>query len=1026
MKPLKLTLQAFGPFAGSEVIDFTELGANPLFLINGPTGAGKSSILDAICFALYGQTTGAERDGAQMRCDHADLAMLTEVSLAFSLGEKRYLIRRVPQQERAKSRGEGTTSQNPEAQLRELDGSEDGRLLVSKSVSEATAHIKELMGLDVEQFRQVMVLPQGKFRELLMADSKEREKIFGQLFQTNIYRRIEERLKAQAAGIKHAVEGHHNEIKGILQAADVSREDEVVEETQKLKPLLTEALADKQAADQKQQLASRNKDSGLALQKRFTELAAKREELSATQLLEPQIAEKKTRLAQALQAQKIQPSYETQLAQLNQLKLLEQQIAASKAQCLQADEAHKAATEEYSRAKLALDDVDELKKQHLDLQRYEGVLAQLGETDAQLQICQKTAKSSLEQFDVKQREQRSLLAEQAANQIAVNELSITLEQLPTQQAALEGLSYKFKLRQQLEQLRDAAVDISLRVRAAQVELDLHSSEFEQARLTANQTELGWHAGQAALLARELQLGQPCPVCGSGEHPHPAIERSGDELISKEQVDTARNLQQQAFTQWTACKEEFDRVNNLKTLNTKEGQQLKASITEFADKSVDEMSEAVAATQNQLEQLQAKQIEQQQLNRRTNEIQQTLASLSESLLSLETVAKNDHELLIQISTQIEQLQQQIPEPYRETGRLAKELNSLTERIDSIVQAAAAAEQILIQQKSALDKIDSTVAALSKQLADTELQANKATETWQQALQASDFIDAATFKLALLAEVEQNNLQVDIDHYHTKTSNIAAVIEQMAAELAQQRIPDIAALEAALAAASEWFKQADTTWQKWDGRNNLLVSVQGKLKKAHEKNEILEKQYAVIGTLSEVANGQTGDKISLNRFVLSVLLDDVLIQASQRLRIMSKGRYQLVRKEDRAKGNKASGLELEVEDGNTGKSRAVATLSGGESFMAALSLALGLSDVVQSYAGGIKLDALFIDEGFGSLDSESLDAAIRVLIDLQQSGRMIGIISHVSELKEQMALRVDVKSGPSGSRIALDASCKAIVY
>ena len=175
--------------------------------------------------------------------------------------------------------------------------------------------------------------------------------------------------------------------------------------------------------------------------------------------------------------------------------------------------------------------------------------------------------------------------------------------------------------------------------------------------------------------------------------------------------------------------------------------------------------------------------------------------------------------------------------------------------------------------------------------------------------------------------------------------------------------------------------------------------------------------MFGTLSDVANGATGNKISLQRFVLSVLLDDVLIQASHRLNIMSKGRYQLVRKEDRAKGNKASGLELEVEDGDTGKPRSVATLSGGESFMAALSLALGLSDVVQSYAGGIKLDTLFIDEGFGSLDIESLDGAIRVLIDLQASGRMIGIISHVTELKEQMANRIDVLGSRLGSSIKI---------
>ncbi|MGR9052188.1 MAG: AAA family ATPase, partial [Gammaproteobacteria bacterium] len=241
MRPVKLTIQAFGPFAGAETIDFAALGLNPLFLINGPTGAGKSSILDAICFALYGQTTGDERDAAQMRCDFADAGTLTEAALDFSLGDKTYRIRRIPTQERPKSRGEGTTVQQAEAQLWQLDGSPEGRLLVPKSVTDATETVKNLIGLDVDQFRQVMVLPQGKFRELLLADSKEREKIFGQLFQTHIYKRIEEQLKAQAAGIRQAVEQHRNLIKGILQSVELGSEAEVDEALTVLQPALSAA-----------------------------------------------------------------------------------------------------------------------------------------------------------------------------------------------------------------------------------------------------------------------------------------------------------------------------------------------------------------------------------------------------------------------------------------------------------------------------------------------------------------------------------------------------------------------------------------------------------------------------------------------------------------------------------------------------------------------------------------------------------------------------------------------------------------
>jgi len=199
--------------------------------------------------------------------------------------------------------------------------------------------------------------------------------------------------------------------------------------------------------------------------------------------------------------------------------------------------------------------------------------------------------------------------------------------------------------------------------------------------------------------------------------------------------------------------------------------------------------------------------------------------------------------------------------------------------------------------------------------------------------------------------------------------------------------------------------------------VLNNTQTQLQEADAQTRTLDEQYAVVGTLSDVANGQTGNKVSLQRFVLSVLLDDVLIEASQRLYAMSKGRYQLLRKGDRSKGNRASGLELEVEDAYTSKVRPVATLSGGESFMAALSMALGLSDVVQAYAGGIKLDTLFIDEGFGSLDQESLDLAVRTLVDLQSSGRMVGVISHVAEMREQIGARIDIQKTSSGSRCAL---------
>jgi len=363
---------------------------------------------------------------------------------------------------------------------------------------------------------------------------------------------------------------------------------------------------------------------------------------------------------------------------------------------------------------------------------------------------------------------------------------------------------------------------------------------------------------------------------------------------------------------------------------------------------------------------------------------------------------------------------IPEALLEPDALDQQVDQVNSQINQLTTALESAEKQQSNARSEWDKASTHSKFLEKQFAEREEQTQVLADAWTKAINKSPFANEQEFKQAIIGEEEQDAIKASIQQWQSNLDALKGAIKQLDESIGDQSAPDFNAIEKVLEEKLAAYRLADESWNKLDARNQQLQEIQKKLEKAHKKNDELEAEYKVIGTLSDVANGQTGNKISLQRFVLSVILDDVLIQASQRLTHMSKGRYQLVRKEDRAKGNKASGLELEVEDGYSGKARAVATLSGGESFMAALSLALGLSDVVQSYAGGIKLDTLFIDEGFGSLDTESLDLAIRTLIDLQASGRTIGIISHVSELKEQMALRLDVMSDRGGSHIATVAA------
>jgi exonuclease SbcC len=1016
MKPLKLTLQAFGPFAGAEEVDFTLLGANPLFLINGPTGAGKSTILDAICFALYGHTTGAEREPSQMRCDFADPALMTEISFEFSLGAKRYRVRRVPVQEKPKKFADGITMQGAEAQLWELDGSEEGKLLVSRSVNDANNEMKGLIGLDVEQFRQVMVLPQGKFRDLLLADSRDREKIFSQLFQTGIYKRIEDQLRSKASGIKQAVENHQNQIRGILQAAEVNTEAEVAQELKLLSPDLKLALAAKTKAENDKKAVEVSRDQAVQLMKQLSDLSQKEAQLKEKLDLETEIKASQQLLAQAINAQKIQPLFINHQDQLLALNRRRQALESSVAIVKETGQRHAAAESAVALARENATELNALHKQQLELERLEIQNIELKQAQQQLKRAEVLLSESNANLKAKKDQQKGLNDELIASEKHSKSLSLKLETLAPKQMALREMSTQLEQRQELEKLREQFAIQKKSGSNCEQQFLITEQAFRVAETATKKTEMAWHAGQAALLASELDDGAPCPVCGSKEHPALAAADSSRKLVDKAEVDQVRAKEADTRQAMDASRKTWDVAVNALAQTIKECERLEGKLAQLADQTLELLVSAFENDSKEIQALLDKQEEAKKLQLRIETIKAEQITVIDALDEMTRLNGEVNEQVVRIQVGVDKLFATIPEDLREAGALSAKLEALKIRITQITATLEKAENDLITARSDFDKATSNHAALQKQLDEQIRLTEKTGSAWTSALETSPFESDDAFQSALMDDKDQQAINSNIETYRSEVDALKGAIKQMRNEVSDKTKPDLAAIEATLLEKTEAFGLADRAWRKLDQRNNQLKEIRNKLDQAHKRNEVLEAEYKVIGTLSDVANGNTGNKISLQRFVLSVLLDDVLIQASQRLIQMSKGRYQLVRKEDRAKGNKASGLELEVEDGYTGKTRSVATLSGGESFMAALSLALGLSDVVQTYAGGIKLDTLFIDEGFGSLDPESLDLAIRTLIDLQASGRMIGIISHVSELKEQMALRLDVVSGQTGSHIS----------
>jgi len=1013
MRPLELELAAFGPFAGQQRIDFRALGPHPLFLINGPTGSGKTTLLDAICFALYGSTTGDEREASQMRCDAADADTLTEVSFSFELAGSCYRIRRVPEQERPKARGEGTTRQAARAQLWALPEGAEERLLVPAKVTEATAEIERLTGLNVAQFRQVMVLPQGKFRELLLAESKAREAIFSQLFQTGIYRQLEERLKTRASAIRREVETAREVQKSILQGVGLQNRPELEQQLEALAPDLASAESRRLAARKQLEQAQQALQQGLQQQNAFAVLDRLVEERERLRTRQDEVKQWQRQLQQAEQAQRLQPLFE-------RVQVARQVRHSANAKHQQAMAAELAAARELEKAKAALEQgeaqaggLDRCKQQLATLQGYRERAARLQQAELRLnQVRLEQARAETEQR-----------AGHARLQEILNQREVLEAERRQQQTRLEQLGdVPLQLKQANDRVRDRALLVKLQKEHERLAQALQQAEQkgqglaerqQEASRQLRQLELAWHRGQAALLARELEDDRPCPVCGSREHPVPA---SSDETLPGEaELEQAREAQQRLQEQLEHARGDFKERKVELTGVMSRIHELQEQLGEAGEIPLQELERQQSDLQRAAKERELLQEQLRQSAGREAELKREETEARASLDSVVARLAREQSALAAAESEQKGAERELPADYREAGRLEQAMREAgveVERLTRNIEEARSRHQ-KASGEAAAAAATCRSAAEAKEAAARDLQALE--DEWRKRLADSPFDNQQAFEQAILAEPEQRQVRARLEEHEQAVQKNVGALQTQEASLEGQVRPEIDALEQAQTVAKEAAERAEQAWLELDKRVGRLRDAEAHLTRSEQQCAEQERQYALVGTLSEVANGQTGDKISLQRFVLSVLLDDVLVEASRRLYLMSKHRYRLLRVSERARGNRASGLDLEVEDAYTGKCRPVATLSGGESFLAALSLALGLSDVVQAYSGGIRLDTLFIDEGFGSLDPESLDLAVRALIDLQSSGRMIGVISHVAELKEQMALRLDIVSTRQGSQV-----------
>ena len=884
-------MQAFGPYGGRQTLDFAALGRHGFFLIHGPTGAGKTTILDAMAFALYGDTTSGAatdphaRQGRDMRSDHADPQLRTEVSLDFAVGGKRYRVLRSPWQQRPKRRGDGSTVETASAALWDRtdtaagDAQAEGRPLATKP-TDVTARVEQILGFRSVQFRQVVMLPQGKFQELLQASGKDREEILQRLFRTERYRELQEALKDQAQAIEREVQQATAQRAAVLHAAGAEAPDEVGERLSHLVEQVCEAEAHATAAAATEQLA-------LAALSRAQGIAARLDELAEAQADVAALA-----------------------AGADQAKALRAELAlAQKAEPL-----------------LALDRLVHDRRNDLTPRLLELEMAEMTHEGAE--AARRKAADALV-AETARGAQRLALAEQVRELTA---LTARAGELGQAQADYDSSEAALAAAQRSGAEAEATSGAALATA---------SDAVARAGDELAVLEAAWSHGQAAILSASLVPGSACPVCGSTEHPAPA--RHEGKLPGEAAV-----LEQRARV--TGLRRDYDQARDAADL-------------------------AAAGARRELAAAAAAQAA-------------AAAVLDERLRG-------------------------VPAELRDPGELALRLDNARGELAGLEAAFAKAQADDRASSDALAKAAAAHAELQRRHDELAVAVAKVEAERLERIAQAGFADERAYFAARREPPKLAELVQLVATYDAQTEAAAARLRRAAAAAAGLERPDLDLLAGDHAAAARAADEARDTRASHVAARDVLARAADDLARLQADIGDHEATYAVVGRLARVADGDNELRLSFQRYMLAAYLDDVLVVASQRLAAMTDQRFTLLRCQDGDK-RRALGLDLEVADAYTGARRPVSTLSGGETFQASLALALGLAEVVQSYEGGVKLDTVFVDEGFGSLDPENLAAALDTLIGLQTGGRLVGIISHVADLREQIEARLEVTTTRAGSQ------------
>ncbi len=1001
MIPLKLTLTAFGPYAGTQEIDFRELGDRSFFLIHGPTGCGKSSILDAMCFALYGDSSGDERTGEQMRSHLADPATATEVTFDFALGQERYRVRRSPEQQIPRKRGEGTKTRSATACLWKRTGladeADDGLPLASNP-TKVTEEIGRLFGFSSSEFRQVVMLPQGKFRQLLSANSAERGKILEALFRTEFYTRVQDKLKARAKESEENAKHLAAQQQFILKQAAVDGRPALVEQQQRVAGELADVQASIPGLREADKAAQDQFAAAKQIQEKLTGLESANTALKAIEARRPEMATKQRTLDQARCAATLEAADSLlrdrqKESERRGKELAEAHCAWEKAKAQQESAAAAMVREQAKQPKR-----DELRDRLTRLADLTGKVAQLDQARA----AHKSAATSRDELTRQAAACGARLAQiqqrAAERERSLNQAKQTTAQLAGAKLAADAEGKTLVDRKALAAVwADLAAESKL-MESIKTEVAAAEGQLAQAKAKSAAAQEAWAAGQAAVLAGKLSPGEPCPVCGSREHPQPA---EADHEVPSE--SSLKALQKQVERLEAALNQKREDEAKLATVVARRRERHDSLAESLKDSALADVSDLEA----RVRQAQAAVREAEKAAASIGTLEQAIAADQNRVETEKAESQSLEQAQQKTAAECEQLggiaigfARGIPAELAEPAALQTATSDCRSELDAMEGSLKDATAALATADRMLASAEESRRVAEHSARDAQDRLVESRREFESQLQSQLFASEAEYRAARRTGSQISQLEEEIGAFERAKEAGDDRLRRAESAAAGLAPPDLPSMEIA---AGEARSAVDAAMRKETSLKDRRQQIEGWLKhwdEIAEKLEAVEDEYQRFGRLSEVANGKNAAGITLQRFVLASLLDDVLVAATERLRVMSKGRYLLQRQKERTDFRTGAGLDLEVYDTWTGTARAVATLSGGESFLASLSLALGLADVVQAYAAGVHLETIFIDEGFGSLDAESLDLAMRSLMDLLNDGRLVGIISHVPELRERI--------------------------